>query len=49
MGSGGSVEAAEAAPAPHVRVVLQGLQVGDLSVEILDTPNLADQLTYATP
>ena len=48
MGSGGSVEAAEAAPAPHVRVVLQGLQVGDLSVEILD-PNLADQLTYATP
>lgn len=33
MGSGGSVEAAEAAPAPHVRVVLQGLQARISSVE----------------
>ncbi|CAL1157312.1 unnamed protein product [Cladocopium goreaui] len=33
MGSGGSVEAAEAAPVPHVRVVLQGLQARISSVE----------------
>eukprot|EP00434_Breviolum_minutum_P031718 symbB.v1.2.028051.t1/scaffold2932.1/size66953/1 len=33
MGAGGSVEAAEQAPVPHVRVVLQGLQARISSVE----------------
>ena len=35
MGAGGSVEAADQAPVPHVRVVLQGLQVGKLVERVL--------------
>lgn len=37
MGAGGSVEAAEQAPVPHVRVVLQGLQVGKLVESVLSS------------